>query len=120
MHIEGTKTSPSIDVEDGIFEIKGRSIHEDAHDFYSPLHKELSKYIEHPKPKTEVSIHLEYINSGSKKYLTNFLAVLNEFYLEGNEVIIYWHFDYDDDSMQELGDDLKSMVQIPFHIVEVN
>ncbi|MCK4921224.1 MAG: SiaC family regulatory phosphoprotein, partial [Bacteroidales bacterium] len=72
MHIEGTRSSPSIDVKDGIFEIKGRSIHEDPFEFYSPLQKELSRYIEHPKPKTEVRIHLEYINSGSKKYLTNF------------------------------------------------
>ena len=120
MHIERTKSSPSIDVKDGIFEIKGRSIPEDAYEFYAPLQKELSLYIENPKPKTEIRFHLEYINSGSKKYLTNFLAKFNEFYLEGNEVIIYWHFDYDDDSMQDLGNDLKSMIQIPFYIAEVN
>lgn len=120
MHIEGTKSSPKIDVEDGIFEIKGRSIPEDADEFYSPLLKELSLYIENPKPKTEIRFHLEYINSGSKKCLINFLARLNEFYHEGKEVIIYWHFDYDDEAVQELGNDIKSLIQIPFHIVEVN
>ncbi|MCF8380335.1 MAG: DUF1987 domain-containing protein [Bacteroidales bacterium] len=119
MHIEGTKSSPSIDVEGGVFKIKGRSIPEDAYEFYSPLLRELAQYIENPQPKTEVQFHLEYINSGSKKYITNFLAKMNEFYQKGKEVIIYWHYDYDDESMQELGNDLRSMIQIPFHIVEV-
>ena len=119
MHIEGTRTTPSIDIKNGVFEIKGRSIPEDAFEFYSPLLRELSVYIEDPDSKTEIRFHLEYINSGSKKYITNFLAKLNEFYLSGQEVLIYWHFDYDDESMQELGNDLRSMIQIPFHIVEV-
>lgn len=119
MHIEGTKTTPGIDISDGIFEIKGRSIPEDAFEFYSPLLRELSSYLENPNPRTEIRFHLEYINSGSKKYITNFLAKLNEYYLAGHDVIIYWHYDYDDESMQELGNDLRSMIQIPFHILEV-
>ncbi len=119
MHIEGTKTTPSISTGDGVFEIKGRSIPEDAFEFYSPLLREVQAYIGDPESKTEIRFHLEYINSGSKKYITNFLARLNEFYLEGNDAIIYWHFDYDDESMQELGNDLRSMIQIPFHIIEV-
>lgn len=119
MHIEGTRTSPSIDAKEGVFEIKGRSIPEDAYEFYAPLLRELSLYIENPQTKTEVHFHLEYINSGSKKYVTNFLAKLNEFFNKGNEVIVYWHYDYDDESMEELGADLKSMIQIPFQIIEV-
>jgi hypothetical protein len=119
MFIEGTKNSPSISVSDGIFEIKGRSIPEDAFEFYSPLLHKAQDYMKSPKEKTELRFHLEYINSGSKKYITNFLAKFNEFYLGGNNIIIYWHFDYDDESMQELGNDLRSMIQIPFHIIEV-
>lgn len=119
MYIEGTKNSPSISVSNGIFEIKGRSIPEDAFDFYSPLLREAHNYMESPKEKTELRFHLEYINSGSKKYITNFLSKFNDYYLNGNNVIIYWHFDYDDESMQELGNDLRSMIQIPFHIIEV-
>jgi hypothetical protein len=120
MNIEGTKTTPSVVTRDGLFEIKGRSIPEDAFEFYSPLLREVQAYVLNPKDKTEIHFHLEYINSGSKKYITNFLAKMNDFYLEGNDVVIYWHFDYDDESMQELGNDIRSMIQIPFHIIEVN
>lgn len=120
MFIEGTKTTPSISISSGVFEIKGRSIPEDAYGFFSPLLSETQSYLSRPAPKTEIRFHLEYINSGSKKYLTNFLSKFNEFYLAGNDVVIYWHFDYDDESMQDLGNDLRSMIQIPFHIIEVN
>jgi hypothetical protein len=119
MQIEGTKNTPGIHITEGIFEIKGRSIPEDAFDFYSPLLHEVQSYMENPNKKTELIFHLEYINSGSKKYITNILARFNDFYLNGHEVVIYWHFDYDDESMQELGNDLRSMIQIPFHIIEV-
>ncbi len=120
MQIEGTKVTPYISILDGIFEIKGRSIPEDAFDFYAPMVHEVQDYLEHPKSSTELRFHLEYINSGSKKYLTNILARFNDFYLEGNEIVIYWYFDHDDESMQELAIDLRSMVQIPFHIIEVS
>jgi len=119
MFIEETKNTPSLSISEGIFEIKGRSIPEDAYEFYLPLITETQSYMENPLDKTEIRFHLEYINSGSKKYITNFLSKFNDFYLSGKQVVIYWHYDYDDESMQELGIDLKSMIQIPFHIIEV-
>lgn len=119
MHIEGTKTTPSVYISEGVFEIKGRSIPEDSFEFYSPLLREAQRYMDNPGEKAELRFHLEYINSGSKKYITNYLARFNEFYLEGHDVAVFWHFDYDDESMQELGNDLRSMIQIPFHIIEV-
>ena len=119
MYIEGTKSTPSIIVDKGVFEIKGRSIPEDAFDFFSPLLHEVHAYMQDPAEKTELRFHLEYINSGSKKYITNYLARFNDFFLEGNDVVVYWHYDYDDESMQELGNDLRSMIQMPFHVIEV-
>jgi len=119
MFIEGTKTTPGISVSNGIFEVKGRSIPEDAFAFFSPLLDEANLYFSRPTQKTEIRFHLEYINSGSKKYITNLLARFNTFYQSGHDVVIYWHFDYDDESMHDLGNDLRSMIQIPFHIIEV-
>ena len=119
MYIEGTKSTPNINISKGIFEIKGRSIPEDAFEFFAPVVHEVQAYLKNPMPKTELRFHLEYINSGSKKYITNYLAKFNDFYLDGHDVIVYWHFDHDDESMQELGNDLRSMIQIPFHIIEV-
>ena len=120
MKIEGTRTSPSVNIEKGIFEIKGRSIPEDSHDFFSPIVHEVQDYIKNPLENTILRFHLDYINSGSKKYLSNIISHFNDMYLEGKNVSIYWNYDYDDESIMELGKDLMGMTQIPFHMVEVS
>ena len=119
MIIKGTKNTPSVRIDEGIIEIKGRSIPEDAFDFYSPIQNEIQTTLPQAKGKTEINLHLEYINSGSKKFLTTILGNLEEMYLKGQDIVIYWHYDYDDDSMLELGNDFRSMIQAPFHIIEV-
>jgi hypothetical protein len=119
MIIEGTKTTPSIRIEKGLIEIKGRSIPEDAFDFYSPILNNIQSNQPFTNGKTEIRLHLEYINSGSKKFVSNILGVLNDMYLQGKDMIIYWYYDYDDDSMLDLGNDFRSLIEIPFHVIEV-
>ena len=119
MKIEGTGNTPSVRIENGIFEIKGRSIPEDTHDFYSPIVHIIQEYLKNPHENTVLQFHLEYINSGSKKYITNILSYFNEFYLRGKDVTILWYYDFDDESMIELGNDLQAIVKIPFRMIEV-
>jgi hypothetical protein len=120
MKVEGTRTSPSVSIENGVVEVKGRSIPEDCHDFFSPIIHEVQDYLKNPPEKTLLRFHLEYINSGSKKYITNIIIQFNEIYLKGKDVKIIWNYDFDDDSIIELGSDLMGMVQIPFSMVEVS
>ena len=120
MNIEGTRTTPSVCIEPGIIEVKGRSIPEDSFEFYNPVLIAIHDYFANSELKTEIHFHLEYINSGSKKFITNILGVSNEFYQKGRSIIIQWHYDFDDESMEELCNDLRGMIQIPFHLIEVN
>ena len=117
MKIAGTRTSPFVRIENGNFEIKGRSIPENAHEFYSPILHVIQEYLKNPYKNTVLRFQLEYINSGSKKYLINILLSFDEFYLRGNDVKIFWHYEQDDDSMLELGNDLLSMIRIPFQLI---
>ena len=119
MIIEGTKNTPSVLIESGVLEIKGRSIPEDAFEFYSPILNKIQSDLPFSSDRTEIRFHLEYINSGSKKFLSNILGLLDQLYLKGMDMIVYWHYDYDDDSMYELGNDYRTLVQIPFHVIEV-
>jgi hypothetical protein len=120
MNIEGTRSTPSVLIEPGIIEVKGRSIPEDSFEFYNPVLNAIHDYFNNNELKTEIHFHLEYINSGSKKFITNILSVSNDFYQKGRNINIQWHYDSDDESMQELGNDLRGMLQIPFHLIEVN
>ena len=75
--VKESKTTPYIQIDKGEITIKGRSIPEDAFGFFDPVIKACSEYVEKPAKHTIISIHLDYVNSGSKKYLTNILTVFN-------------------------------------------
>lgn len=120
MIIEGTHATPAITFEPGLIKIIGRSIPEDSAEFYEPVIHAMHDYFRHTIEKTEILIHLEYINSGSKKFITNILGICNEAFSSGHNLSIIWNYDYDDESMEELGNDLKLMWNLPFEIREVN
>ena len=96
--------------------IKGRSIPEDAFEFFEPVVEACRNYVEKPAGHTVVQIHLDYINSGSKKYLTNIFTILEKSYLDGNGYEIIWTYDHDDEAMLDLGNDLKGIIKIPMSI----
>jgi hypothetical protein len=119
MNIEGTRATPSIHIQPGRIEIKGRSIPEDSFEFYNPVYHAIEDYFNTSDLKTEMHFHLEYINSGSKKFITNILHNCNKHYKNGRDISIKWHFDSDDESILELGNDLRLLIQIPFNMIEV-
>jgi hypothetical protein len=120
MYIEGTRSTPSVLIEPGKIEINGRSIPEDSAEFFEPVLSTVSEYFRNKVSETVIHFHLEYINSGSKKYLTNILSVCAEARRNGHQVRVLWYFDYDDESMEDLGNDLKKILDLPFSIYESN
>ncbi len=119
MNIEGTRTTPSIQIKPGRIEIRGRSIPEDSFEFYNPITHAIQDYFKKNHDKTEMHFHLEYINSGSKKFITTILIDCNDLYQSGNNISVQWHYDADDEAIEELGNDLRTMLQIPFHLIKV-
>ena len=114
--VEDTRTTPHVSIDLGQITIKGRSIPEDAFEFFEPVVEACREYIKKPAKHTIVLIHLEYVNSGSKKYLTNIFTVLEKSYLDGNGYEITWTYDSDDEAMLDLGNDLKGIIKIPISI----
>lgn len=114
--VEETKTTPHIKIEQGNIIIKGRSIPEDAFQFYDPVMVACEEYVNDPPKNTNIIIHLDYVNSGSKKYLTNILTVFETSYLKGFNYHIDWRYDSDDEAMLDLGTDLKGIMKIPLDI----
>ena len=111
-----SKTTPYVLIEQGEITIKGRSIPEDSFEFYEPVLEACHNYIRKPPKQTEVNIHLEYVNSGSKKYLTNILTILEASYLDGYGYDLTWTYESDDEAILDLGKDLKTIVKIPITI----
>ncbi len=122
LEIQGTNKTPYIrfDPETGILEMKGRSIPENAVEFYKPLVDWLTEYAKNPKDKTEVNIQLEYFNTSSSKCILDVFKKLEEINKkEGKEVVINWYYEEDDEDMLEAGEDYQSILKIPFRMIEM-
>ena len=119
--IEGTPKTPTVkfDAEQGIIEIKGRSIPENSIEFYKPLVDWLEDYKSDPLPKTKVNIQLEYFNTSSSKCILDVFKKLEAIHKSKNEVEINWFYEEDDEDMLEAGEDYESIIRIPFKMIEI-
>jgi len=118
--IEPTKRSPWIVLEPGRIFIMGRSIIENPSAFYEPGLRWLSDYSKSWTGKTRIDLGFEYINTGSMKWLYILLKQMAEIREMAENVVITWYYEEGDDDMCELGFILRSLVECPFTIVEVD
>jgi len=63
-----------------------------------------------------LAIQLEYINSGSSKYLYEILKKLTGYGRSGNIVKMKWLYEEDDEAMLELGEHYRDTAGIPLDI----
>lgn len=119
LFIKGTTKTPEIDFKPGILQISGRSIAEDAVAFYQPVIKWIEDYLKKPEPLTRLNLKMEYINSGSNRFIFSIMRMLDEAYSQGHNVIINWYFEEDDDTIKNLGRDFQALVKAPFKMVEI-
>ncbi len=119
--IEGTPKTPSVnfDPQKGTIEISGRSIPENSIEFYKPLIDWLDQYLNGPAKLTEVKIQLEYFNTSSSKCILDVFKKLEAIYKSGNEVVINWFYEEDDEDMLEAGEDYQSIIKVPFKMREI-
>ncbi|HBS85250.1 MAG: nuclear pore complex subunit [Bacteroidetes bacterium GWF2_38_335] len=119
--IEGTPKTPTVnfDASTGKIEIKGRSIPENSIEFYKPLVDWLESYSSSPQKLTEVNIQLEYFNTSSSKCILDVFKKLESIHKAGNEVLINWYYEEDDEDMLEAGEDYQSIIRIPFKMIEI-
>jgi len=116
LRIEPTDDSPRVilDQEDNHFELSGKSLPEDAVEFYKPVLDWLNAYRQEPLPLTLFNIKLTYFNTASSKLIMDILLIFEEMILEGNEVVIRWHSHRSDEDMQEAGKEFDEMIEVPF------
>ena len=116
--IDGSPKTPTVlfSADQGVLEIKGRSIPENSIEFYKPLLDWIEEYSRSPKDNTVVNIQLEYFNTSSSKCLLDLFKRL-----EASDALeIQWFFDADDEDMLEAGEDYDHIVGVPFKFVEVD
>lgn len=118
IRIEGTPKTPTVNfiTNEGLLEIKGRSIPENSIEFYKPLIDWIESYAKEPKDSTNINIQLEYFNTSSSKCILDLFKKLEAI---NNNITINWYYEEDDEDMLEAGEDYEAIINIPFKIIEV-
>ena len=115
----GSLKTPSInfDPDEGLIEIKGKSIPENAAEFYEPLYDWLDRYAADPKENTTVKLYMEYFNTSSSKEFMRFFSKLEAIHTSGNtNMNVFWYYEEDDEEMMEMGMSLEQRVEIPMSV----
>ena len=119
--IDKTVKTPYINFnsQSGILKIEGRSIPENPEEFYTKLFDWSNEYFTNPQNETLINVQLEYINSGSSKFILEFFQLIQKYKSQGINCKINWHYEEDDEAVLELGKHYQSIINVPFKLIEI-
>jgi len=102
--------------EEGMLRIDGRSLPENAYNFYHPLIEWTRVYCKLFNQPTSIELNLDYFNSSSGRYLFEILTIVELESKDRTKFSILWKVEKDDELMIEKGEELKSLLDLPFVI----
>lgn len=122
MFIKKTLSTPEVELNpsEGFLRIEGRSIPEDPGEYFEIIFQSLEDYFKNPVQLTKINIKLEYINSGSSKFMLELLRIVKRHHEDGSTCEVNWYYEEDDESILELGQNYRNTLDIPFNLVEYN
>jgi hypothetical protein len=120
IYIQATQDTPAVtlDVQKGIFEIKGNSYPEDSAHFYNPIIEWLQELLNSTfNGSIEFNFNFDYFNTSSAKFILEILRILEEFQEKNVKTLVRWHYYEDDIDILESGEDYKNIVSVPFELI---
>ena len=120
LRITPSKNTPEIILlPSGIIKIRGRSIHENVTEYFSPVEDWISGYILEPADVTCVDLSLEYFNSASAKVLIHILQKITYVSLKHKKFIFNWYYEDGDEDIYERGEYFSSVLDVPFNFIKL-
>jgi len=118
--IAATTRTPAVtfDFTQHHLKIKGESYPEDVTEFYGPVFTALDNYLSKlGKGSCRFDFELIYLNSSSAKAVMMLMDKLEAAAKKGAAVEVYWYYDKEDDTMQELGEEFgEDLKNAKFHL----
>ncbi len=118
--IQKTEDTPQIlfDLETGVFKLSGRSLPENAIEFYMPILDWIEELLEQSFDKEFVfEIQLEYFNTASSKQLAKMLLLIEK-YIDANKILIRWFYEKEDNDMLISGNQYSKFLKLEFEFIE--
>jgi len=105
--IEGTETSPAVyfDFEANTYAMGGMSYMENVKEFFGPLLDSLETHLSGlDHAEVVFDFDMAYFNSSSARVIYSLFSLMDATAENGIAVSINWHFDEDDDAIEEQGE----------------
>jgi SiaC family regulatory phosphoprotein len=120
LRIAPTKNTPEVVLNpEGIIKIRGRSIHENATDFFEPIESWVTAYIHSPAEMTTVDMSLEYFNSASAKIIIHLLQKISYVTLRHKKFKVNWYYEEGDEDILERGEYFASILDVRFNFIRI-
>jgi hypothetical protein len=120
LDIEATSRTPRVvfNFKENHLRISGESYPEDVTEFYGPVFTALDDYLAKlGGGKCRFDFELIYLNSSSAKAIMMLMDKLDAAAKKGAAVDVYWYYDKEDDTMQELGEEFgEDLETAAFHL----
>jgi len=124
INIEATSRTPAVafDFANHHLKIAGESYPEDVTEFYRPVFDALDVYLgKLGKGSCRFDFELIYLNSSSAKAVMMLIDKLEAAAKKGAAVDVYWFYDKEDDTMQELGEEFgEDLETAKFHLEKMH
>ncbi len=96
--------------------LTGKSIPENAYEFYKSIFDWLNTYKATPAEHTEMVFRLNYFNSSSTEFILQLIKEIDKLHKEGKSAAVVWMYDEEDEDMEEIGRDFQQMVDVPLEL----
>lgn len=103
----------------GKIKFRGRSIPEDVSIFYEQVVDWIRHYAASPSAYTEIDVEMEYLNSGTSKYMLKILKIIKDIENNGSELKINWIYEEGDDDILERGEYYASILDLKINFIEI-
>lgn len=116
LRIKATERTPLLEYlpKEGVFNMVGVSVPDNAKDFYDPILKWVDEYVkEKPNKDLLININLDYFSIQSASLLLRILKLFDKL----ENVRVNWYFD--DSDTEEIGWDLAGMVKMEFNYIKI-
>jgi hypothetical protein len=118
--IPATARTPevSFDFGENHLKLSGESYPEDVTEFYNPVFAALDMYLTKlGKGSCRFDFELIYLNSSSAKAIMMLMDKLDAAAANGASINVFWYYDKEDDTMQELGEEFgEDLASAKFHL----
>lgn len=117
LSIAATPRTPEIDFDfaAGRLAMRGESYPDDVATLFGPVVAALREHLaDGSAAPLRLDVELIYFNSSSAKVLMNLFQMLEEAARHGRPVTVHWHYEAEDETMREFGEDFSEDLE---HVV---